>query len=621
LIKVVFFIFNVVFIRNLLFEIHKNLGVVLHLIFRFKFTKLFSRALILLLFYICIINQSLANTIVNSESEYFESLLIETAKNLNEEIILNIADQKKYKKIFYLQKLGKWKEANEVINLLNNKILLGHVRYQKLMHPTKYRSKYKELKEWLYLYYDHPMSDKIWKLAERRKPENTKSLKRPEKLNRLAGYGRDFKSITPLENFSIPKQYNPVYKKIINLVKRGRPTQALNSLSNSNLPNYIEDDLKAIISAGYFAVGKDKISMKIAINAASRSGINNPKLYWRAGLASYRLNKKEIALKNFIELTKIEKNIWLKSAGAYWAAKIYLEFNNNIEAKNNFIIAARQLNTFYGQLALEYLGYDENISWDIKNPGSFLKLDVLNNEHIKRAIALSSVGRYGEADQEMRFVYGILGNDKIHELIELTNYLNLPAVQLRLGDKLFQKGEMSYLGLFPSPQWFKNQERKIDEVLLWSLMRKESSFYLKAKSPRSARGLLQLMPSTARTITKDRTIRGSNLWKLYDLEYNILIGQNLLLRLMDKKNISDSLIPLLIAWNAGPTRYKKWNEKIKVYSDPLLYIESIPSYETRWFVKKVLKNMWIYRDKFKQPKLSRKDLMNNTWPKYKNLSF
>ena len=239
MIKVVFFISNVVFIRNLLFEIHKNLGVVLHLIFRFKFTKLFSGALILLLFYICIINQSLANTMVNSESEYFESLLIEAAKNFNEEIILNIEDKKKYKKIFYLQKLGKWKEANEVINLLDNKLLLGHVRYQKLMHPTKYRSKYEELKEWLHLYSDHPMSDKIWKLAEKRKPENTKSLKRPEKLNRLAGSGRDFKSMAPLENFSIPKKYNHIYKNIRSLVKRGRPTQALNSLSNSNLPNYI----------------------------------------------------------------------------------------------------------------------------------------------------------------------------------------------------------------------------------------------------------------------------------------------------------------------------------------------------------------------------------------------
>ena len=574
-----------------------------------------------LLFLIFINTNCLAKNISNKESKYFYPLLIEAAKKSDEKILLNDKDIGKYKKIFSLQKLGKWKEAKEIIEQLENKILLGHVKYQKLMHPTKYRSKYNELKDWLILYSDHPMSDKIWKLADRRKPKNTKSLIKPEKLNRLAGSGRDFKSISPLENFNIPKKYNTIYKNIKSLVKRGRPTQALRELNKSTLPNYIEDDLKSIISAGYYAVGKDKVSMKIAINAASRSGIDNPKLYWRAGLASYRLNKKEVALKHFIQLTKIKKNIWLKSAGAYWAAKIYLEFNNELEAKNNFTIAAEQVNTFYGQLAIEYLGYKENIIWEVKKSGNFFELDILNNEHIKRALALSSIGRYGEADQEVRFVYGILGNDKIYELLELTNYLNLPAVQLRLGDKLFQKGDMSYLALYPSPQWINNQEKKIDEVLLWSLMRKESSFYLKAKSPRNARGLLQLMPSTARTVMRDRSIRGSNLWKLYDLEYNILIGQKLLLRLMDQENISDSLVPLLMSWNAGPTRYKKWNEQIKIYSDPLLYIESIPSYETRWFVKKVLKNMWIYRDKLQQPKLSRKDLVNNFWPKYKNLNF
>lgn len=574
-----------------------------------------------LLFLISINTNCLAKNISNKESKYFYPLLQEVAKKSDEKILLNDTDIEKYKKIFSLQKLGKWEEAEDIIEQLDNKILLGHVKYQKLMHPTKYRSKYKELKDWLILYSDHPMSDKIWKLADRRKPKNTKSLKKPEKLNRLAGSGRDFKSITPLENFNIPKKYNAIYKNIKSLVKRGRPTQALRDLNKITLPNYIEDDLKSIISAGYYAVGKDKVSMKIAINAASRSGIDNPKLYWRAGLASYRLNKKEVALKHFIQLTKIKKNIWLKYAGAYWAAKIYLEFNNELEAKNNFTIAAQQVNSFYGQLAIEYLGYKENIIWEVKKPGSFFKLDILNNEHVKRALALSTIGRYGEADQEIRFVYGVLGNDKIYELLELTNYLNLPAVQLRLGDKLFQKGDLSYLALYPSPQWINNQDKKIDEVLLWSLMRKESSFYLKAKSPRSARGLLQLMPSTARTVMRDRSIRGSNLWKLYDLEYNILIGQKLLVRLMDQENISDSLVPLLMSWNAGPTRYKKWNEQIKIYSDPLLYIESIPSYETRWFVKKVLKNMWIYRDKLQQPKLSRKDLANNLWPKYKNLSF
>jgi soluble lytic murein transglycosylase len=562
-----------------------------------------------------------ANELINDESKYFNSLLIKESKTLDNNLLLNQKDKERYIAIFALQKLGKWKEADSIISLLDNKILIGHVKYQKLMHPTKYRSNYKELKKWLSLYSDHPMSKKIWELAKKRKPKNTKSLLKPENLSRLPGYGLDYKSIVPIKNFSVPRKYYTLYKKIRSLVKRGRPTNALKELNKLDLPIYIRDDLKGVIAAGYYAVGKDKLSYKLAINAANRSGVNNPILYWRAGLTAYRLNQKEEALIIFLKLANMKKDIWLKSAGAYWAAKIYLEFNNKSAAKNNFIISAKQLNTFYGQLAIEYLGYKENISWEINNKSSFFDLDILNNEHIKRAIALSSTGKYGEADQEIRFVYGALGKKYMQQLLELTNYLNLPAVQLRLGDKMLQEGKTNYLALYPTPKWFVNNPKKIDQVLIWSLIRKESSFYLKAKSPRGARGLMQIMPSTARVVTGNRSIRGSNLWKLNDLDYNISIGQDLLLRLMNKEGILDSLIPVLISWNAGPTKYKKWNKKIKMHSDPLLYIESIPSYETRWFVKEVLKNMWVYRDKFKQDKPSRRALSNNFWPKYKNLSF
>ena len=562
-----------------------------------------------------------ANELINDESKYFNSLLIKESKTFENNILLNQKDKERYIEIFALQKLGKWKEADRIISLLDNKILMGHVKYQKLMHPTKYRSNYKELKKWLSLYADHPMSKKIWELAKKRKPKNTKSLLKPEQLSRLPGYGLDYKSMVPVKNFSVPKKYFTIYKNIRSLVKRGRPTNALKELNKLDLPIYIRDDLKGIIAAGYYAVGKDKLSYKLAIAGANRSGVNNPTLYWRAGLAAYRLNKKEESLIMFLKLANMNKDIWLKSAGAYWAAKIYLEANNKSAAKNNFIISAKQINTFYGQLAIEYLGYKENISWEINNKGSFFDLDILNNKHIKRAIALSSTGKYGEADQEIRFVYGVLGKNNMQQLLELTNYLNLPAVQLRLGDKIRQEGETNYLALYPTPKWFTNNPKKIDQVLIWSLIRKESSFYLKAKSPRGARGLMQIMPSTARVVTGNRSIRGSNLWKLNDLDYNISIGQDLLLRLMNKEDISDSLIPVLISWNAGPTKYKKWNKKIKMHSDPLLYIESIPSYETRWFVKEVLKNMWVYRDKFKQDKPSRRELSNNSWPKYKNLSF
>jgi len=559
---------------------------------------------------------------ISAKNNYFYNKLNEVDKKNNLDIVLSDSDIKKYKKIFSIQKDGKWKESEKIINTLDNKILLGHVKYQKLMHPTKYISPYSELRDWLDLYNDHPMAERIWKLAKMRKPNKAKAPKPPKKILRISGYGMDRSSNIPLKKFKISKRYYKFYSSIRSLVKRGRPTSALKELNSyENLPQNIYDDLRGIIAAGYFSVGKDKTSLKLSINSAARSGANNPILYWRSALAAYRLNERDIALKNFLILAKIKEEHWLKSAGAYWASKIYKEMNNNKESKKYLNIASKQMDTFYGQLSIESLQIDSNINWDIKNPGNIFKLDIFDNMHLKRAIALSMIGRFGEADQEIRLLYGFLGENNLEEMIELAENLNLPAVQMRLGDKLSQKVRKEFMALYPSPDWINKENLNIDEAFLWALIRKESSFYLKAKSNRGARGLMQLMPSTARMVARDRSIRGANRWQLYDLNKNLEIGQKLVERLLKLENVYDSIIPLLIAWNAGPNRLDQWNKKIDKYKDPLLYIESIPSYETRWFVKKVLKNLWFYRDKFKQIKYTRKALSLNEWPKYINLNF
>jgi len=556
------------------------------------------------------------------QNNYFYKGLLKFNKQKNIEILLSSEDVKKYKNIFALQKEGNWKDSKRIIESLDNKILLGHVKYQKLMHPTKYRSPYNELKDWLDLYSDHPMADRIWKLAKLRQPGGVKPPRPPQNIERISGYGLDRNTNIALKRFKISKKYYKYYSQVRNLVKRGRPTSALKQLNTyENLPQNIYDDLRGIISAGYYSVGKDKVSLKLAISSASRSGLNNPILYWRAALAAYRLDKKDISLKNFIILTKIKEKHWLKSAAAYWTAKIFKEMNNEIDSTKFLKIAVEQLDTFYGQLALESLKIDQQFDWSMKNPGKIFTLDIFNNAHLKRAIALSATERYGEADQEIRMLYGVLSESNLEKLLEVTEYLNLPAVQMRLGDKLSQRGKNNYMALYPSPNWIAKENLKIDEAFLWALVRKESSFYLKAKSNRGARGLMQLMPRTARMVAKDRSLRGANRWKLYDLHKNTTIGQKLILRLLKLENISNSLIPLLIAWNAGPNRLEQWNKNINKYKDPLLYIESIPSYETRWFVKKVLKNLWIYRDKYEQIKYSRKALSLNDWPKYINLNY
>ena len=70
--------------------------------------------------------------------------------------ILGETDVSRYRVIFSLQENGEWKAADKIIDTLENRVLMGHVLAQRYLHPTKYRSRYKELKAWMDQYADHP---------------------------------------------------------------------------------------------------------------------------------------------------------------------------------------------------------------------------------------------------------------------------------------------------------------------------------------------------------------------------------------------------------------------------------------------------------------------------------
>ena len=86
--------------------------------------------------------------------------------------ILVHADVDLYRQIFTVQEDGDWKTADRLIARLEDRVLMGHVLAQRYLHPTKYRSKYKELKAWMAQYADHPDAARLYKLARRRQPAN-----------------------------------------------------------------------------------------------------------------------------------------------------------------------------------------------------------------------------------------------------------------------------------------------------------------------------------------------------------------------------------------------------------------------------------------------------------------
>ena len=127
---------------------------------------------------------------------------------------------------------------------------------------------------------------------------------------------------------------------------------------------------------------------------------------------------------------------------------------------------------------------------------------------------------------------------------------------------------------------------------------------------------MQLMPRTARFVARSTGMPYRERAKLYTPETNLELGQRYIAMLLDEKDVSMNLFKLAVAWNGGPGNLRKWKRNTKYLDDPTFFIESIPSFETRNFVERVLTNFWIYRDRLGQPLPSLDAVARGEWPLY-----
>jgi soluble lytic murein transglycosylase-like protein len=169
------------------------------------------------------------------------------------------------------------------------------------------------------------------------------------------------------------------------------------------------------------------------------------------------------------------------------------------------------------------------------------------------------------------------------------------------------------------PSWRPVGGFTLDRALLFAVMRAESGFDPAAESHAGARGLMQVMPATAREIAARAEIELAGGAELFEPVTGIMLGQAYLDQMLQRPGIDRNLMLGAVAYNAGPGRVKAWREALRLDHDPLLFLESIPLIETRIYVKKVLTNLWNYRARLGQPRPSLTALTGNHWPLYQAL--
>ena len=525
-----------------------------------------------------------------------------------------------YQQIFDLQEDAKWKEADLLIRKVRDKSLMGHVYRLRYMHPTAYRASWAEMRDWLQKYGDHPGAWQVYKLAEKRKPRGAKMPKAPPSRVWQQASSR-------VENKLFRSRASrTIRREIQRLTYRERPTQALKYITKKSIDRQLTagetDWLRSLIARSYYIEGKPENSYKLAIKA-TRSRELVPLSDWNVGLAAWRLGRFNSALTHFTYLLDNEKaSKRYRAAAGVWAARIH-EIRGNDKQMKTLLARAAEIggNNFYGLLAQQKLNRRIKVAWVYQPPEE--KSDLSHHKAIARAEKLLSASQQELAELELLYLGERLGQTQARNLLEIAREKQLPAVELAmtyqtdLGQK-FEANEISE-GQFPLPGYGPTTGYRIDKAVLYGLIRQESRFKARAKSSAGARGLMQIMPSTAAFVTGDRKLRyRSGRDKLYRISFNMNIGQSYLEGLLQDKQIQNNLLFALASYNAGPGNVRRWKKEIGPNEDPLLFIESLPAPETRHYIQKVMRNIWLYQNKLDQNVTGLEQIARNQWPIYQS---
>lgn len=544
-------------------------------------------------------------------------------------VVLSSADAARYRQIFRFQESANWAAADRLINQLSDPLLKGHVLAQRYLHAKAPRPTATELREWMAAYADHPAARDIYKVARKAQPRGAKPLRAPvggylhgtgsgSGSLQEAGVCCDFADSLEDGNSNERTQVSQTRAKLRAFLRQGATKSIKAVLTDPKTKSLLTsgdfDKAAAALAFAYFIDGEDEMALSWARPAAERSGHIVPAAHWAAGLASFRQKRFAQAAKHFEALANSRRaNDWLAAAGAFWAARTNLKAHRPEVFTHWLTVASSYPRTFYGLMARRLLGVDTYFDFD-ETPLTETEAALLQESDAgRRALALIQVDRVEWAETELRKLYPRAGAGMVRAMLALAQNAGMPGLALRLGALAADNDGRRHDGAFyPIPRWQPEGGWRIDRALVYAFMRQESGFNENAKSGRGARGLMQVMPATARFVSGE-----SDRERLTDPEFNIDVGQRYLAQLLKEEPVRGNLLLLAAAYNRGPGRLARWMQTAEYGDDPLLFMESLPSRETRAFVERVIANLWVYQTRLGQAPESLDALAEGRWPLYR----
>ncbi len=279
----------------------------------------------------------------------------------------------------------------------------------------------------------------------------------------------------------------------------------------------------------------------------------------------------------------------------YWQARALAAGGRTDEARALYLKIGRQPN-FYGNLADEELGRVVEVPPRATPPSAEELAAAAVNPGFLRALALIRVDMRIEGVRE--WVWSLRGMDD-RALLAAAEFAQRNEVwdrAINTADRTLAQHNYSlrYIAPFSDRVRPKADELALDNGWVYGLMRQESRFIMNARSSAGAKGLMQLMPATAKWVAKQIKFADYHPSRVTEMNTNVTLGTNYMKMVLT--SLDNHPVLASAAYNAGPGRARKWRAEHAL--EGAIYAETIPFTETRDYVKKVMSNAIYYNTLF-----------------------
>jgi len=282
----------------------------------------------------------------------------------------------------------------------------------------------------------------------------------------------------------------------------------------------------------------------------------------------------------------------------YWEARALVQLGEIKEANALLSQLAKRRN-YYGFLAADRLSLPYPLQAHPYQP-SAAELFVLQEQaDIRRTAELYQLGRRIEARREWRAAMQKLDETRRLQAAKLAQLWgwNEQSILTMAGTTYRDDLELRFPLLFREEVLALSATKGLEAAWTYGVIRRESAFVTDARSSRGATGLMQLMPATAKRISRSLKVRYRGRSTLLQPETNLKLGTGHLAKMLER--FDNQTVLATAAYNAGARRVKKWLPE-ETTMDADRWIETIPYKETREYVSNVLAYTIIYADRLGQ---------------------